>query len=410
MTLQKNPDLRKINRSKALRMIYFHGPISRLQISHATGLSPATVTNVVSDLLEDGAVIESGSTGSEGGRPSTLLDVNPHYGYFIGVDVGETKVRAELFDVCMQRLAQLDRALNLDEIQPEQVINHIAEGVEELLTKADVRRDRVLGVGIGFPGLVNPESGVSVFAPNWGWHDVPVGKILQDRLRLPLLLDNGAKTMAMAESMFGAGKGAANIAVLLIGTGVGAGIVDHGNLFRGISNSAGEWGHTTLELDGRLCRCGNHGCLEAYAGAPNIIDRYQEEPGSKRLADDLDQFAKLSTILERARDGEPAAAKVLQKTGRYIGVGVANLINLFNPGLVVLGGWVGLLLGEYLLPTIQDVVRSTALAQALQSSQIGLCELGHEAVTLGAATLVLEKFLETAGEAEKEKQTLSLVR
>ncbi|MEA4907321.1 MAG: ROK family protein [Chloroflexi bacterium] len=384
-------------------MIYFNGPISRLQISQATGLSPATVTNVVAELLAEGAVLEAGTTESEGGRPSTILAINPDYGYLVGIDVGETMIQVELFDVSMKRLAQIIRPLDQNEIQPEQVINNIVEGVEALLAGIGERRNSILGVGIGFPGLVNPASGVSVFAPNWGWHNVPVGEMLEERLQLPLLLDNGAKTMALAESMFGAGKHAESIAVLLIGTGVGAGIVNHGELFRGISNSAGEWGHTTLELDGRLCRCGNHGCLEAYAGAPNIISRYLESAPESHLPSGSDQLEKLTVILNRARAGEPAAVKVMDETARYIGVGVANLINLVNPGLVVLGGWVGLLLGDLLLPKVQEVVQKTALVQALQNSKIGLCELGYQAVAMGAATLVLDHFLETAGEPEKAK-------
>jgi predicted NBD/HSP70 family sugar kinase len=270
-------------------------------------------------------------------------------------------------------------------------------GVEQLLSGSGVSRNQILGVGIGFPGLVEPESGISIFAPNWGWHDVPIASILENKLGLPMALDNGAKAMALAESLFGAGRDVGSTAVLLVGTGVGAGIIEDRALYRGAMNSAGEWGHTILELDGRLCRCGNKGCLEAYIGAPGIISRYGELVQLEDPGFISDQKEMLRSIIRAARQEDPAARTVLDDTLKYLSAGIGNLINMVNPQKVILGGWVGMMLAEEFLPNLSESVSRYALQQPFKRTVFGLCQLKEEAVAQGAATLILEKFLQTAG-------------
>ncbi len=397
MFKQTTRDLRRINRSKALREIYFNGPISRLEIYQHTDMSQGTATNVVADLLREKIVLESGSKDSEGGRPSTLLTVNPSYGHIVGVDVGETAIRASLFDLGFQELDTVSQPLSLEENQPEQVVQHIVSGVEQLLIGSETRADRILGVGIGFPGLVDPAEGVSIFAPNWGWHDVPIGSILEDKLRLPMALDNGAKAMALAESMFGGGRDVGSLAVLLVGTGVGAGIIEAGSLYRGAMNSAGEWGHTVLEIGGRSCRCGKKGCLEAYVGPAGIIERYTELARTSPPDCSGDQKEMLRSIIQASREGDASARKVLDDTLNYLSAGIGNLINLVNPQKVVLGGWAGMMLAEEFLPRLDEAVAQYALQQPFKRTEIGICQLKEDAVAEGAAALILEKFLQSAG-------------
>ncbi|HEY3345641.1 MAG TPA: ROK family protein [Anaerolineaceae bacterium] len=398
-----NPDkpttrqLRRTNRSTLLKWIYFDGPISRLELSQRTELSPATATNLTSELLAEGSIVESGIEESEGGRPRTLLKMNPEYGYFIGVDVGETRVQSELFDLTLKRLCTVTHPLSSAENQPQQVVDHIVAGVNDLLTQANLPTDEVLGIGIGVPGLVAPASGVSVYAPNWGWHDVPFLAMLKEHLSIPIYLDNGAKVMALAESWLGAGRDIDSLAVLLVGTGIGAGIITNGSLYRGASNSAGEWGHITLELDGRQCRCGSRGCLEAYAGAQGIIQRYAEIAPASPFLQSGDQNKILAAIAEAAREGEPSAVQVLKDTARYLGVGVANLINMVNPELILLGGWVWLQIGDLIDQDLRQAIQEHALQQPFSNTTIGQCQLGQDAVPMGAATLPLKVFLETSG-------------
>lgn len=385
-------DLRRINRSNVLHMIYFNNPITRLKVSEDAGISPATVTNVTTELLSDGIIMELGYEESRGGRPRTILTINPHYGYFIGIDVGETHIHAELFDLTLRRINHTRYLLEADENQPEQVIAHIVQAIKSLIIFSGIADGKVIGVGIGFPGIIDPREGVAISAPNWGWHHIPLLKMLQQHFKFPIHLNNGAQAMALAEMWFGAGKGIDNLAVLLIGTGLGAGIIAQNSLYRGATNSAGEWGHTCIQLGGRACRCGSSGCIEAYVGAHGIIAQLNEiAPVSDLLCDD--QMATINMIRDAAQHGDPIAQKVLDQTARYLGAGISNLINLFNPELIVLGGWSGLLLGEQLLPSIYQMVERYALRQPFKNVQISISKLEQDAISLGAACLALEDFL-----------------
>lgn len=387
-------DLRRINRQAALQQLYFHGPLSRLEMSRRCGVSPATMTNVVSELLEQGLITEAGSKQSEGGRPHTLLSINPDYGAFVGIDVGETHIRIELFDLTLHNLGTLKQPIAPKEVQPEQVVQHIVEGLQELLDESGLTQANLVGIGIGVPGVVEQSEGSAVFAPIWQWRRVPLLTMLKEHLDTPIYLDNGAKAMALAEMWFGAGRGTDNLAVLLIGTGVGAGIITGGVLYRGVANSAGEWGHTSIALDGRACRCGSRGCLEAYVGAPGIIERLRElDPHSQLLANEADQMVTIPRIIQAAREGEPSAAKVMEDTLHYLGGGIANLINLFNPKVIILGGWVGVELGEDSLPKLHKVIKQYALERPLSAMTLSLSRFGQDAVCLGAASLALEDFL-----------------
>src|SRR5262245_27226862 len=175
------------------------------------------MTNVVSELLEQGLITEAGSKQSEGGRPHTLLSINPDYGAFVGIDVGETHIRVELFDLTLRNLGTLKQPIAPKEVQPEQVVQHIVEGLQELLDESGLTQANLVGIGIGLPGVVEQSEGSAVFAPMWEWRRVPLLTMLKQHLDTPIYLDNGAKAMALAEMWFGAGRGTDNLAILLIG-------------------------------------------------------------------------------------------------------------------------------------------------------------------------------------------------
>lgn len=402
-------DLRRINRSTVLRLIYADQSKSRQELSHLSGLSSGTVTNVVAELLHEGIVIESGLETSQGGRPRSILTVNSDYGYFIGVEVGETFTRVELFDLTLRKLAAVAYSLVPDTYQAPQVVRYINLGVNTVLAESGIPVEKVIGVGIGVGGVVEYAETVSAYIAAWGWQNVPLVSLLEEHLHMPIYLDNAANAMAQAEKLFGVGQGVEHLAVLLLGTGIGAGIIMHGSLYRGANNSAGEWGHTLLELDGRLCRCGRHGCLEAYVGAPGIIERFKEAAPQSLLLQSNDEEYILSCMVDAARHGDPTAIQVLKDTAHYLGAGIANLINFFNPQLVVMGGWAGLMLGEYILPDLRQCVERDALKSPFLAAKIELCQLGQNAAAMGAASLVLEQFLTDAGRQIPSKPQLKLL-
>ncbi|GGK45430.1 sugar kinase [Planomonospora parontospora subsp. parontospora] len=373
-------DLRKGNRAVLLRTLYFAGPTSRHELTRLTGLSAASVSNVTGDLIADGVVVEAGLVESDGGRPRVLLRVDPEFGYAIGVDVGETHVRVELFDLDMNERAKADHPLHPSRHDVGLVAEHILSGIETVLAGSGVDPGRVLGVGIGVPGIVESGPEALIHAQTFGWDAVPLGTLLRAGTRLPLYVDNGAKTMGQAELWFGAGRGTRHTIVALIGSGAGASIITDGITYRGANSSAGEWGHTKIEFRGRACRCGGRGCLEAYIGAESILSRAGMPAGT------VDEQAALAELVA---SGHP----VVDEAADYLGAGLANLINLFNPERIVIGGWAGLLLGQHRMTRIRQAAAENSLTQPYETASIVLGRLGPDAVALGAATLVMEEFL-----------------
>jgi predicted NBD/HSP70 family sugar kinase len=380
-------DLRRENRAAVVWSLYLSQPRSRLELGAATGLSAASVTNVIRELIDEGVVIETGLAESDGGRPRAMLGMNPRYGYVIGVDIGETRTRVELFDLTMTERAKaeypLDRAAEHDVAV---VVGQIASGLDTVLAESGIDREDILGVGIGVPGLIEQGPEVLVHGQTYGWDAVPLGKLLRAHTDLPLRFDNGAKTMGRAELWFGAGRGARNAVMVLIGSGVGASLISGGATYQGATSSAAEFGHVTVAVGGRKCRCGAAGCLEAYAGAEAILERY----GRPMAADD--QELALAELIDAA-DTSSHAAGVLDETAEYLGAGIGTLINLFNPERVIVGGWAGLLLGPRLLPEIRESARRHSLRHLFAATSIDLGQLGPDAVARGAATLPMESFL-----------------
>ena len=395
-------DLRRVNRTEILRKIYFEGPISRLEVSQQIGISPATVTNIVNDLLDKNIISEPGVRRADSGRPSTMMVINPDYGYFIGIEVGETSVQVELFDISFNSCKRVHFDLAEKQITPARIVSEMVKGIDAVMNMQGIIDRNLVGIGIGFPGLVDPSRGVSVFTPNWGWHDVSITDLLREHTSVPMMLDNGAKTMAMGEALFGAGQGVNNLAVLLVGTGVGGAVISDRSLFRGAFNNAGEFGHTTLNVEGPECLCGSRGCLEVYVGANNVINRYRELVGENaEQPSEEDQIGFINYLISEAEKGNPDARKVVDETIRYLGVGMANMINVVNPQLLLLGGWSGLVFGSKYLQEIKKAASNYALQQSFTKTEIRLCQLGQESVAKGAASLLLEHFFETAGESER---------
>lgn len=386
-------DIRRRNRLAVLRHIYSVEAANRQLLTLRSGLSAATVANVVTDLIEAGIVVETGLEQSQGGRPRAILAINSRQGYLIGVDIAETYIHFELFDLGMALVNALEQRLDPDENQPAVLVERIVGGLGALLSAAGVPYSAVLGVGISVPGLVDPSGGASVFAPNWGWHDVPLLRMLRAQIGLPLYLENPLKAMAVAQLWFGIGRSVENVIALNIGTGVGAGVIIGGQLYRGSANGAGEWGHTTVALDGRLCRCGSTGCIETYVGSPGIIQHLREIAPASPLLEAGDQTAIIDALAGAAGAGDPAALATIRRTAHYLGAGVANVINLLNPEVIVIGGWVGRRLGQHLLPELRSVVARYAFAQSVAAVSIELCQLRHNPVSMGAATFALEGYL-----------------
>jgi len=401
-------DLRRGNRSALMRALYFNPGASRQELGSSTALSAATVSNVVNDLMSDGLVIEAGAVSSDGGRPRTLIRVNPAYGYVIGVDIGETRIRVELFEFTLGApLASVDACAEPTHHDVDVAVRDLVRSLDEVLSLAKVPAAEVIGIGIGVSGIVEHstlergtlergtlERGTEtlVHGQSVAWDAVPLARKLREAgVLAPIFIDNGASNLGQAENWFGASRGAKHAIVTLIGSGVGASVITDGSRYRGASSSAGEWGHIPIAVDGRRCRCGARGCLEAYLGAEAILDRYhQGEPAE--IIDTGRQETDLARLLVLART-DSSAQRTIAETIRYFGAGLASLINLFNPERIIIGGWAGMALCAELLPQIRAAAGEYALRQPFAQTAIELCSLGDHALTMGAATLPVEALL-----------------
>jgi len=385
---QTTRELRRRNRSALLSRLYLQGRGSRLELVDSSGLSSSTVSNVISDLIADGVVEEAGSAESEGGRPRTVLQVRRDYGHVIGVDIGETHIEVGLFDCALNTVATATFPI-AGNLEP----GHVAELILAGIAEVSANPVSIMGIGVGVPGAV--ESDGLVHAPTFGWRGVPLAKMLADGVSAPLYVDNCARTLGQAEMWRGAGRGATRAVIALLGVGVGAALAVESDSYQGVSSTTTEWGHTVVHAGGLPCRCGSRGCLEAYIGAEGILDRYLALPGSVPFLA-VDTEARMRELADRAERPGPAA-DTLATTAEYLGIGIANLINLVTPDCVVLSGWVSLSIGHAILDAVLDATRRHSLSYLHNRTRIELGQLGPEAVALGAATLPVIRFLANGG-------------
>lgn len=315
--------------------------------------------------------------------------------YIIGVDLGGTNivVGAMSADGSRQFAMHSTPTPPRSEGSSERVVERMIEMVEvtiaETLTETGATRNNILGVGIGAPGPLDRENGVVIIAPNLGWHNLPLRDLISDAVRLPATLDNDANCATYGEWWVGAARGARNVVGITIGTGIGGGLIIDGKLYHGSSDVAGEIGHMTIDQTGRRCGCGNYGCLEAYASGPNIAERAREALRSGEISElpsmvggDLERITA-ATVYEAAHKGDLVAREVVRDTAKFLGVGLANLLNVFNPDVVVVAGGVTQA-GDALFEPLRAEVRRRAFKPAVAACRIVPGELPGTAGVIGA--------------------------
>ncbi len=323
--------------------------------------------------------------------------------YIIGVDLGGTNVVVGALSADGAQQFGMHSIPTRADLGADAVVERIVELVErvvtETLTATGATRSQVLGVGIGSPGPLSRESGIVILTPNLGWTNFPLRDRIADAVQLPATLDNDANCATLGEWWLGAARGAKHVVGLTIGTGIGGGIILDGRLFHGVSDVAGEIGHTTIDANGRRCGCGNYGCLEAYASGPAIANRAREalaggEPSvmPSAVGGDLTRLTA-ATVYDSAKRGDRLAQEVVRETARILGIGIANLLNIFNPDVVVLAGGVTQA-GDQLFEPMRAEVRRRAFKPAVDACRIVPGALQGNAGVIGAvATFAQQKGL-----------------
>jgi predicted NBD/HSP70 family sugar kinase len=382
--------VRESNRDRVIAMLRLLGVASRAEIARRTGLSRSTVSSIVAGLREEGLVVDRQDDGvsAGAGRPPSLIALDPSAGWAVGVDFGKRHLAVALSDLSHEILAEEWRELP-DDYDAKEGMDEAAALAEEVLDAADADRDRVLGLGMGLPGPIHRSGLVGSSAILPGWVGLNAADEMAARARLPVLVENDANLGALSEHVWGAGRGCASLIYLKMATGVGAGLVIDGQLYQGAGGTAGEIGHTMLDETGDICRCGNRGCLETFAGAPALVALIERSTGEELEADE---------ILARAQAGDPICRRALADAGRHVGMAVANLCNLMNPERIVVGGSIGAA-GSVLLEPLRESVRLRAIQSAAEDVEIVPAELGERAELLGAVALVLRGAGAVAGSA-----------
>lgn len=397
MPRQTSRDLRNESRFEVLHALFTLGPSTRQEIAKHTGLSTATVATLVTQFLAEGVLRIATVEQNTVGRPYERLTIDPDRGRLIGIDVAETYVDATVFDVTLGPLGHGEVALDEHENDPAYVVDGIVRAIEAAIETSGTERDRIIGAGVSMPGQVRPDAGVSVFAPNWDWHDVNIEALLQQRLGIPVYVDNPLKAVALAEMWFGAGRDAKSMAVVNLGTGVGAGIAMDGSLLRGTTNNAGEWGHTLLQLDGRPCRCGRRGCVEAYLGVHGLEMSLAEiDPAHPALAQPL-QRGFIDAVAEGLAADDPALKELARRTSHYLAASLGDLVNLLNVSYITLTGWTSAAIAEWLIPAVREELPDHVLPGSLPGLTIEASRVPGNAVALGMAAFTLEHFLRLLG-------------
>ncbi|GAA4715715.1 ROK family transcriptional regulator [Phytohabitans rumicis] len=364
-------DIREAHRQAVLREIYTARAVTRRDLAVRVGVSVATASNIVAELLRAGVVRETSYEDSEGGRPRARITVNAGRGALVGVEVRAASVHIDVYDVALQpRTQAIIAATSWREVE---------HAVSTAMAGAGIDADRVLGVGVAASAALG---GARL--------DLAV-------LRAPVHVAEPATAAAVAELWLGPNRHAANLVSVTLADGAGAAIVVGGAPLRGGVGTAGGWGHTTVVLDGRLCWCGRRGCAEAYLGAPGILQSVRELAGDSRLARDTPE-ATVRALGRAMRDRDPAAAAVIGATARYLGVGVAGLVNLVDPEAVTLNGWVVGALGRWLVPAAREVATGDPPRHRPSHARIEASP-ARNAVTVGVAAAALQASAYLTGSA-----------
>ncbi|MEU7104941.1 ROK family transcriptional regulator [Streptomyces sp. NPDC046215] len=371
--------LHRANLERVVRAVRMAGSLTQAEIARTTGLSAATVSNIVRE-LKDGGTVEVTPT-SSGGRRARSVSLSGDAGIVVGVDFGHTHLRVAVGNLAHRVLAEEAEPLDVD-ASAAQGLDRAEQLVKRLIAEAGISPDKIVGVGLGVPGPIDVETGAlgsTAILP--GWAGTNPRDALAARLSVPVYVDNDANLGALGELVWGAGRGAADLAYIKVASGVGAGLVINGKIYRGPGGTAGEIGHITLDESGPVCRCGNRGCLETFTAARYVLPLLHSAHGT-----DL----TVARMVRLARDGDPGCRRVIADVGRHIGSGVANLCNVLNPRRVVLGGDLAES-GELVLGPIRESVSRYAIPSAARQLEIVPGALGGRAEVLGALALVLSE-------------------
>ncbi|WP_227014011.1 ROK family protein [Paenibacillus psychroresistens] len=393
-----NRRVKSMNRSTVLQYIRNQGQISKADIAQQTHLSFTAVTNIIEELISCQVICESGYDESSGGRKPQLYKLKKDRYYSVGIHLSITRIRVAILDLEGNIYAQYETVTNKDTFQTNAIILQLITCLEEAIADSKLERSKILGIGMGIPGPLNPFDGIVLSPPNMkGLESVPLKQIITDHFQLETFIEKDANLIALGEYWQGAGRGKKNVFYLDADVGIGSGLIVDSKLYHGFPYGAGEVGHGTINIDGPRCNCGNYGCLEVVASGLAIMRRVSEEIRrgadasfrAQYLADE--ESVTIYTILDAANDGDVLAKQLLQESARYVSIAIGNVINLLMPEIVIIGGTLTHNYTPY-FELIKESALNRIFSSFAQNIHIERSELGMLGGAVGAGTLILENF------------------
>ena len=369
--------VKRNNKSLVLQIIMEQEPLSRADIAQVTGLNKATVSSMVNELLEEDLVYESGPGESSGGRRPVLLHFNNVAGYSIGIDIGVNYILSILTD--LKGEIHIKRSQSVQDASYSVVINQVKTSIRSLIEEMPNSRYGIVGIGIGVPGLVDHE-GIVLLAPNLGWKNRNLKKEIEEEFKLPVCIENEANAGAYSEKQFGPHQNIQDFIYVSAGIGLGVGIILNGDLYRGKSGFSGEMGHMILDINGKPCTCGSQGCWEAYASEHALLKAAN------------DKNATLESLIQLAEENDEATLNLFEEIGCYLGYGINNIINTFNPEQVTIGNRLAMA-KKWLEAPIRKTIEAHALPLHQNDLTFHFSDLSIYSSALGVSSFAVENFI-----------------
>lgn len=382
-----NQNIKNFNKHSAVDLVRFATTgISRTDLADQMGLTRAAVTLIINDLLENNIILEAESRAIPSGRPPIVLEINPKRGLVAAVDMGATHINIAIADFSAKIMEETYLPFDIKQ-GPQVCLVEANRMLHDLLDRSGVNISQLMAIGVGVPGPVITDAGTVISPPIMpGWDGYPIRESLEKKWGCPVSLNNDAELGALGEWAYGAGRGERNLAFIKVGSGIGAGLIINQQIYAGTTGSAGEIGHLTIDENGPLCTCGNRGCLEAFAGGHAIALQAKKmvESGKRTLLSSIpSENLTAQEVAKAARRGDLPSQEIIMRAGTFIGIAIAGLVNLFNPGAVIIGGGVAQA-GDLLTTSIRQAVRERSLRASEQGVHITTAMLGKRSSLMGA--------------------------
>lgn len=388
--------IRKSNRIKILKLIRKNNLISRQDLANKTGLTPAAISGIVREMVEAGYVSEIGPGESNGGRRPVQLRFNPEAGYVIGAEVTRDRTTIGITDLNVNPLILTQ--IQIDMTEPYEGLKSLVRNIKEVVSSSNLPEDKIKSVGLAFPGLLDTRDKVIRRSPNLGnqWRDIPLQEFFRERIHVPFVIEHNSNAAALAEFNLGLSRDVRDLVYVNLGEGFSAGVISDGHILSGSRGYAGEMGHTVIMENGPLCNCGNRGCLESLYAVPALVSKANSELNLCADNDPLKQLWRengevtIENILAMSSVDGSYAMKMMKQAGWYIGIGIANIVNFYNPELISLGG-VLTEAGPVIFDSLLESVKSHAFPQIVEKTEIYKSKIGRRASFYGASVSAINE-------------------